>query len=226
MLAIIAARGGSKGLPGKNIRALGGKPLIAYTIEAAIHANVFERIIVNTDSHEIAKVAEEYGAEIPFLRPEELASDEASSTDVLKHTIEYFAEQGQFYDSIALLQPTSPLRTETHIKEAFGIFRDRNVDSLISFTKEPHPIFWNKFINEKGLIENVFQDAQMSHGRQSYTPTYVPNGAIYMFKSTVLDQNSLYTENTYGYVMDSRSSIDIDTLEDFEYCEFLLNKNV
>ncbi len=224
MLAIIPARGGSKGLPGKNIRMLNGKPLIAYTIEAAILSNVFDEVIVNTDCLEIAKIAERYGANIPFIRPSELATDKATSIDMINHTIEWFENKKDVYNNIALLQPTSPLRNEVHIREAFKIFQDKNVKSLISFVKEQHPIYWNKRINEKGLVESLFNEIQ-SLSRQNYIETYVPNGAIYMFKSNILASNSLYTDNTYGYIMDFRSSIDIDTKEDFDYCDYIMRND-
>jgi len=224
MLAIIPARGGSKGLPGKNIKLLNGKPLIAYTIEAALSSGVFEKVIVNTDSVEISEVAKEYGAEIPFLRPAALATDSATSLDMVRHTLYWYNERHEHFSNIALLQPTSPLRNETHICEAFKIFKDRNVDSLISFVKEQHPIFWNKRIREDGIVENLFSDEGAS-SRQNYIATYVPNGAIYMFKSDILNNKSLYTDHTFGYIMDERSSIDIDSIEDFEYCEFLKDRN-
>lgn len=224
MIAIIPARGGSKGLPGKNIRLLNGKPLIAHTIEAAISSNVFEQVIVNTDCSEIARIGEEYGANIPFIRPSDLATDSSSSIDMIRHTITWFEDKQIIYNNIALLQPTSPLRNALHIKKAFEIFHDTNVKSLISFVKEQHPIYWNKRINNEGLVEDLFKDTK-SMARQNYIDTYVPNGAIYMFKSNILEGNTLYTDNTYGYIMDSQSSIDIDTQEDFDYCEFLMRRN-
>ncbi|ULT28258.1 hypothetical protein KUH03_17685 [Sphingobacterium sp. E70] len=144
---------------------------------------------------------------------------------MIKHTITWFEDRNDVYNNVAVLQPTSPLRNEVHIKQAFEIFHDTNVKSLISFVKEQHPIYWNKRINNDGLVENLFNEGD-SLSRQNYIPTYIPNGAMYMFKSSILESNSLYTDNTYGYIMDLQSSIDIDTQEDFDYCEFLMRRNV
>lgn len=223
MIAIITARGGSKGLPGKNIKELNGKPLIAYTIEAALNSKYVTKVIVNTDDAEIAAVSEQYGAEIPFLRPIELASDKATSLDVLKHTVGWYRQHDISIEEFVLLQPTSPLRNHSHIDEAIELYKSKNADAIISFCQESHPVYWHKFIDDNGKISEVFNTVSMP--RQSYRPTFLPNGAIYILKSILLEKGKFYTEKTYGYIMERKFSIDIDTLEDFEYAEFLLNKN-
>lgn len=223
MLAVIPAREGSKGLPGKNVKLLCGKPLISYTIEAALQANIFDRIIVNTDSKLIADIGLQYGAEVPFLRPSELSTDNASSIDVLIHTVEWFKSRNSIINDIAILQPTSPLRTATHIQGAFSIYESNKADSVISFVKQQHPIFWSKIINNEGKVEDFFTDA--SSNRQKYRELYLPNGAIYLTKTALLSAKSLYSKNTYAYIMNRNSSVDIDTQEDFEYCEYLINRN-
>ncbi|MGI9526133.1 MAG: cytidylyltransferase domain-containing protein [Weeksellaceae bacterium] len=225
MLAIIPARGGSKGLPGKNIKILNGKPLIAYTIEAALGSKYIERVIVNTDDEDIATVSLKYGAEIPFIRPKELATDHAKSIDVYKDAINRLElENGEVIQELVILQPTSPLRTSTQIDEAIELYHSKNADSVISYCEEDHPIFWHKYITDDGRFEEIF-DGNYRLNRQEIRPTYHPNGAIYIFKKNLILNDTYYTNNSYPYIMDKNSSIDIDTIEDFEYCEYLLTKN-
>ncbi len=224
MIAIIPARGGSKGLPRKNVKLLEGKPLIAYTIESALKAKNVSRVIVSTDDEEIAKVSREFGAEIPFMRPDFLATDNASSLDVLRYTFERLEKEENIkIDDFVLLQPTSPLRNNTHIDEAIELFCKRKANSVISFCKEEHPIFWHKFITKEGKFEEVFE-RDFAESRQELRSTYCPNGAIYVFNKSILDTGEYYTEKSYAYIMDRKSSVDIDTIDDFEYVEFLMKK--
>lgn len=222
MIAIIPARGGSKGLPGKNIKLLNGKPLIAYTIEAAKQSKSITRIIVSTDDQNIADVALEYGAEIPFLRPIHLATDDALAIDVLKYTIERLDEEQNAIEEFIVLQPTSPLRTALNIDDAIGMFKEKKADSVISYCKEHHPIRWHKYITEEGKFENIFEETLQN--RQLEKPTYFPNGAIYIYKTKIINAGKYYTENSFAYIMERENSIDIDDIQDFEYAEFLLKK--
>ena len=132
MIAVIPARGGSKGVPKKNIRQLLEKPLLAYTIEAARDAGVFQKVIVSTDSDEIARIAREYGAEVPFIRPDDLSGDQASSDDAILHALEYFRKEGMEFGEVCKLQPTSPLRNAGHIAEAYRFFKENNYDFVVS----------------------------------------------------------------------------------------------
>ncbi|MFC6099488.1 acylneuraminate cytidylyltransferase family protein [Olivibacter domesticus] len=224
MLAIIPARGGSKGLPGKNIKLLAGKPLLAYTIEAALKAKDITRVIISTDSDEIAKIAIKYGAECPFLRPSELSTDSARSVDVYKHAMNWLQiNKDDVVDSVVILQPTSPLRTNLDIDKAISIFYEKNADSVVSYCQEHHPIKWHKYITPDGKFENIFEES--INNRQLERPSFFPNGAIYIFKRTLIETEKYYTAKSYAYIMDRRNSIDIDTLDDFEYVEFLLNRN-
>lgn len=223
MIALIPARGGSKGLPGKNIKKLNGKPLIGYAIEAALKVAGISRVIVNTDDEEIAEVAKRYGAEVPYLRPSHLASDTANAIDVYLHFIEYLEKNSYDVNSLVILQPTSPLRTETHIEEAIALFQQKKADSVISFTREQHPVFWHKNIDEEGRILPIF-DKEYVANRQEIPVTHYPNGAIFIFDIAFLKKKKYYSDKTYGYIMSHKSSVDIDTLEDFEYAEYLLNK--
>ncbi|WP_374445523.1 cytidylyltransferase domain-containing protein [Epilithonimonas sp.] len=224
MIAIIPARGGSKGLPGKNIKLLNGKPLIAYTIEAALSSEKISRVIVSTDDRDIADVALQYGAEIPFMRPTFLASDNAKSIDVYNYTIERIESEEKIkIDEIVVLQPTSPLRLSIHINEAIEIYLKKNADSVISYCKEDHPIFWHKFINDEGKFEEIFHE-DYQRNRQEIRPTYFPNGSLYILKKNILLEGIFYTKNSYVYLMDRKYSVDIDTEEDFLFCEYLLNR--
>lgn len=226
MIAIIPARGGSKGLPGKNIKLLNGKPLIAYTIEAAKQSENVSRVIVNTDDAEISKVALDYGAEVPFVRPSELASDTAKSIDVLLHTLAWLKKNEDLQiDEIIVLQPTSPLRTTQHIDEAIKMYLEKKADSVISYCQEEHSVFWHKFITDEGKFEDIFNGDYLKN-RQEIRPTFYPNGAIYIIKTKLLLEKKYYSENAYAFLMDKKSSVDIDTMEDFEFAEWLYKKDI
>lgn len=223
MIAIIPARGGSKGLPGKNIRHLNGKPLIAYTIEAALKAKNIDRVIISTDDEEIARVAVEYGAELPFMRPTELASDTAMAVDNYVYTINRLeGESGKSIDAFVVLQPTSPLRIAEDIDGAIELFNEKKADSVISYTPEAHPVTWHKYINSEGLFEDIFDDNIKN--RQENRVSYYPNGAVYVFRTAMIRERRYYTEKSYAYIMPRSRSVDIDFIEDFEYAEFLLSK--
>lgn len=224
MIAIIPARGGSKGLPGKNIKPLNGKPLIAYTIECALKSKRISHVVVSTDSNEIAEIALKYGAEVPFLRPDYLATDEAKAIDNYIYTIHRLSETyNEDIDSIIVLQPTSPLRLTEDIDRAIMMFQEKQADSVISYTQEAHPIFWHKYIDEEGRLINIFDDDTLAN-RQALHKTYYPNGAIYVFKKSIIERGVYYTENTFAYIMPRNRSIDIDYIEDFQYAEFLLSQ--
>jgi CMP-N,N'-diacetyllegionaminic acid synthase len=224
MIALIPARGGSKGLPGKNIKMLNGKPLIAYTIEAALKSRHITRVIVSTDDEKIAEIAISYGAEVPFLRPEVLASDQAKSIDVFNYTINRLEDEGKMQiNEIIILQPTSPLRNSNHINEAITMFTSKNADSVISYCAEHHPITWHKYLTKDGQFVNIFDD-KLSN-RQDERTSFFPNGAIYIYKKEILLSGKYYTKNSYAYVMEKKCSIDIDDMDDFEYCQYLMSRD-
>lgn len=224
MLAIIPARGGSKGLPGKNKKQLQGKPLIAYTIEQALNAKNISKIIVSTDDDEIAKIALQYGAEVPFMRPKYLASDTALSVDNYIYTIERLKGEYRInIEEFIVLQPTSPLRTSEDIDNAINLFFEKKADSVVSYTEEHHPITWHKQINKDLSFTNIFEDKLLN--RQNIKTTYYPNGAIFIFKFELILQKKYYSNKTYAYIMPRNRSTDIDTIDDFEYAEFLMQKN-
>jgi CMP-N,N'-diacetyllegionaminic acid synthase len=223
MLAIIPARGGSKGLPGKNVKKLNGKPLIAYSIEAALESNAIDRVIVSTDSAEIAEIALKYGAGIPFMRPGYLAEDSSLAVDNYIYTIDrYEKECGVKVDAFCVLQPTSPLRISNDIDDAVNIFNDKKADSVISYCEEHHPVSWHKYLEDDGRLSDVFSGQKLKN-RQDIKPTYYPNGAIYVFKSSIIKLGQYYSDKTFAYVMPRERSVDIDVLDDFKLAEFLMD---
>jgi len=223
MLAIIPARGGSKGLPNKNIKILNDKPLIAYTIEAALSAKQVDKVIVSTDSKQIAEIAIKLGADVPFLRPDFLASDTALAVDNYIYTIDKIkTESGIKINEFIVLQPTSPLRTSFDIDNAITLFREKNADSVMSYTEEDHPVFWHKKIKKDLTFENIFTEHLAN--RQDFEKTYYPNGAVFVFKVDLINSKKYYSEKSYAYIMPKNRSVDIDTIDDFQYAEYLLQK--
>ena len=223
MIAIIPARGGSKGLPGKNIKPLNGKPLIAYAVEAALKAKHIDRVIISTDDEEIARVAVQYGAELPFMRPAELASDTSLAVDNYIYTIgKLEQESGTIIDAFVVLQPTSPLRIAEDIDGAVELFEKKKADSVISYTQEAHPISWHKYLDEEGHFIDIL-DANIKN-RQDNRVSYYPNGAVYVFRTSMIRERKYYTDRSYAYIMPRIRSVDIDFIEDFEYAEFLLRR--
>lgn len=225
-LAIIPARGSSKGLPGKNIKMLYGKPLIAWTIEAAKQSKQIDRIIVSTDDEKIARISKQYGAEIPFLRPEELATDAAKAIDNYIFTIvELNRRENKEYENFVVLQPTSPLRNSEDIDKAIELFKEKNADSVISYSEALHPPLWAKEIDNNQKIKNYFQEDVSNKNRQEIPIAYMPNGAIYVFKYSLLKEKyTYYSDKTYAYIMPNIRSIDIDNMIDFEFAEFIMRK--
>lgn len=227
MIAIVPARGGSKGLPGKNIRLFCGKPLIFYTISEALKSKNISDVIVSTDSSDIAHIAESFGAKCLFLRPLELAGDNSKAIDNYLYTVKRLNDEfGYKIQEFMVLQPTSPLRTSMDIDNASSLFYEKMADSVISVTEFIHPPQWAKVIDNSGKIRNYFEnDMSGINNRQEFLKAYIPNGAIYIFQLSLLERTySYYSNNTYGYVMEQQKSVDIDNISDFEYAEFLMRK--
>lgn len=227
MIALIPARGGSKGLPGKNIKNLCGKPLIAHTIEAALKAEGIERVIVTTDSEEIAAVAREYGAEVPFLRPAALAGDTSSAVDVYLHAVDFLEkESGRSIEKFTVLLPTAPLRNSVNIEQALRQFYEKNAETLISMREAETPISWYYEMNIEGRVKNLGLDAENAvKNRQVNKKYYIPNGAIYILDKELLkEKRTYYSENTVAYLMSAEQSVDIDCELDFKMAELLLSQ--
>lgn len=226
MLAIIPARGGSKGLPGKNLKNLSGKPLIAYTIEAALNSKYVDRVIVNTDDKLIANISRQYGAEIPFFREKILASDNALAIDVYIDTIKKLGLEFSRQPFMVLL-PTVPFRTSKNIDEACTLFYKKRAKTLVSMVQADVPASWYFFINKTGFIHTAGYGLKNGniHNRQDNIVEYIPNGAIYILDYNLLkEKRTYYCEQTISYIMSKKESIDIDTQDDFEYAEFIMQK--
>ena len=224
ILGLITARGGSKGIPDKNIRNLVGKPLIAWTIEAALSSLCLDRVIVSTEDDRIADLALQYGAKVPFMRPAELAQDRSSSVDVAIHALKWLSEfEGYSPDYVMLLQPTSPLRTSKDIQQAVSIVSEDPTASVVSVTQaHPHP-YWMKTVLPNGSLSDIFPAEKVPTRRQDLPPAYAFNGAIYIVKPEVLlTQKTFIPENTLAYIMPPENSLDIDTPWEFYLAELIL----
>jgi len=224
VLAIIPARGGSKAIPRKNVAAVGGKPLIAWTIEAALSANCIERCIVSTDDEQIAVVAKGAGAEVPFMRPPELAQDDSPSAATVLHALKWLDDNERYEpDFVILLQPTSPARSADDIDHAMRLALEKDADAVVSVClAKDHP-YWVKEMKPDGLLQDFVRPPKPVTRRQDLPPAYVLNGAIYLGRRSVwLETGSCYTEKTYGYVMPVERSLDIDTPWDLHVAGMIL----
>ena len=226
-LAIIPARAGSKGIPGKNVHPLLGKPLIAYTIEAALRASSLDRVIVSTDDPEAAGIAENLGAEVPFLRPVELGQDDTPTLDVVRHVLAGL-KTNQSYEPeiVVLLQPTSPLRRPEDIDRAVAKLQSIEADSVVSVCTVDHSPHW--MVRLQGDRVLPFVDNGREHVRRQELPAvYRMNGAIYVTRTEVIvNQKRLLGEDTRGYVMDPESSIDVDTPLDMKIASLLMQERL
>ncbi|WP_010648147.1 cytidylyltransferase domain-containing protein [Oceanobacillus massiliensis] len=225
ILAVIPARSGSKGLKDKNIKDLNGKPMIAYTIEAAIQSGVFTDIIVSTDSIKYANIAKEYGATVPFLRPEELATDRSSSIDMIDYTISELNNRGLRYENFMLLQPTSPLRKASDIINAFNLFNEKKANSVVSVCETEHSPKLMNTLNST-LRMDSFLEIESNRRRQELPTYYRLNGAIYLSNiDYFLRYKHFYKDKCYAYIMEQKNSIDIDSEVEFELVKVLMNKH-
>ncbi len=226
ILAIIPARSGSKGLRHKNIKLLNDKPLIAYTIEAAIESDIFTDIVVSTDSEEYASISKRYGASIPFLRPDELASDIASSADMIVYTIQRLKELGKVYDYFVLLQPTSPLRKASDIKNAVDLLIENKLDSVVSVCEAEHSLSIYNTLGDSLSLEG-FINKNSATRRQDDKKYYRINGSIYISNvEKYLSERDFYGKKSKAYIMSRESSIDIDTELDFRIAEYIMTQDL
>ena len=223
-LAIIPARSGSKGLKNKNIKLLNGKPLIAYTIEAAMESGKFDEVIVSTESKEYASVAQKFGAKIPFLRDKDLAGDDSSIWEVLRNVLHNSPLNGIAFDTVTLLQPTSPLRSSSDIIKAFSLMNEKEAEAIVSVCLMDHSPLWSNTLPEDNSMKGFIDTKVLKSRRQSLSKYYRLNGAIYLLKTDFLTKaENIYTEKTYALIMDRERSVDIDTILDFKFAEFLIN---
>ena len=226
-IAIIPARGGSKRLPGKNLMLIAGKPLIGWTIEAAIASGIFSRVVVSTDSWEIAVTAAQFGAEVPFMRPEELALDSTPSIDVLIHAVQELTRNGNpGWTHLACLQPTSPLRTPENIREAALLLEEKQADAVISVCRTEHSPLWSNTLPDSLSLDGFIPDAVQKTPSQLLPPYYRLNGAIYLCSiPRIIEERTLFLKSgAYAYVMNRKDSIDIDDQVDFDLAAIYLNQ--
>jgi CMP-N-acetylneuraminic acid synthetase len=231
IIAIIPARGGSKGLPKKNIRLLAGKPLIAWSIGQARKSKLIDKLVVNTDSKEIAKIAEKYGAEVPFLRPKELARDKSSIYDVIFHTLDWFKKKGSKFDMVILLEPTSPLRKEDDIDNAIKLFLKnyKRADSLVSVgevhSDTQHP-YGSMKENKAGYVKQFIKHKELFQ-RQQLQRAYSIYGGIYISKVAVLKKwKTFYQKRTMPYLIERWQNYEIDDICDFICVEAILKQRL
>ncbi len=225
-LAIIPARGGSKGIPNKNIMAISGKPLIAYTIDAGKKSKYIDELIVSTDSEVIKVIAQQYGAKVPFLRSEELSNDTSKSIDVVIHSIDFYKKNNVSFDYVILLQPTSPLRTFKHLDEAIEKLIESKSTSLVSVCEaSENPVLMRSIENEK--LKEVISFEGTNLRRQDLPTFYIFNGALYINSNDMLvNEKKFVDENTIPYVMNKESSIDIDTMLDARLVELIIDTSI
>ena len=227
ILGLIPARGGSKGLPGKNIKPLLGKPLIAWTIEQALASKYLDRVVVSTEDEEIAEISKKYGAEIPFIRPKELAEDNTKGIDVVLHAINWMKENDKQkpYDLIMLLQPTSPLRTTENIDKAIELLFLKGAKAIVSVCEVDHHPFWANTLPEDGCMGDFIKREVMNKNRQELPVFYRLNGAIYLaYCNYIKERKSFLGEETFAYIMPKSRSADIDDEIDLKLAENILKK--
>ncbi|HZS37723.1 MAG TPA: acylneuraminate cytidylyltransferase family protein [Polyangia bacterium] len=224
LLALIPARGGSKGVRGKNVALVAGRPLIAWTVEAARAARHVERVVVTTDSPEIAEAARAAGAEVPFLRPDELARDDTPGIAPALHATRWLDEHEAYRpELVCYLQPTSPLRRAEHIDAAVELLREKAADAAVSVTPVEHHPYWTKRLAPDGRLSDFLTPDPPITRRQDLPPLYALNGALYLVRRAVLlADETLFPPNTVGYVMTPRDSLDVDTPFDLELADLLL----
>ena len=227
-LAVIPARGGSKGIHRKNIVDVLGKPLIAYSILEALACDLFERVIVSTDDQEIAKISLEYGAEVPFIRPSDLSVDTTPIIDVIKHALAWISTDSEF-DAVVLLQPTSPMRKSHHIKTAIEEYIKQEADCVVSVVKVPHqfiPESIYKMIN--GLAESYISKSNLTVTRRQDKPSYFArNGpAILISSAKLIKSGNLYGQKIIPFEMSNEDSLDIDEESDLELFKMLMASQI
>lgn len=231
ILAIVPARGGSKGIPGKNIKLLGGKPLIDYTFEAAVASSLLSRTILTTDSAEIAEHGRSRGVETPFLRPAEFANDNSPASDYIQHCLQFLEEkEGYRPQAVVVLQPTCPFRVGADIDACIEMLATPGLDSVVSVTALPskfHPN-WQFVVTNQGLLEPAAASWEtLATARQHLEPTYTRNGAVYAFRrGSYLREGNIYGRKVAAYVMPENRSVNIDDMNDWFKAEALLNNQI
>lgn len=227
VLGIIPARGGSKGIPNKNRRELNGKPLLLYTIEAALQSKKLDRVIFSSEDETLISLARSAGVDVPFVRPSHLAQDDSGSLEVVQHAVQFLKMQGNDYDAVCLLQVTNPFRTSSFIDRAISKFENSNTDSLISVLKVPHEYnpHWVFEASADGKLQLATGEKEIIKRRQELPEAFIRDGSIYLTKTKVLFQkNSFYGEKIGFILSDVERHVNIDTEEDWQKAELLAQK--
>lgn len=224
ILALIPARSGSKGLPGKNTKLLGDKPLLAYTIEHALDTQLFLKVIVSTDCEKIATIAKKYGAEVPFIRPKELASDTASSIAVVQHALDYYKKRGQYFNAVCLLQPTTPFRAPGLIANCIQKMNNENWDAVVSVLPVPDEFnpHWVFESDNEGALTIATGETEIIKRRQDLPRAYFRDGAVYLTQTAWLEKGTFYGKKLGFVEADPKLAVNIDTWADWEKAEQLL----
>jgi len=228
VLALIPARGGSKGVLGKNLRFLAGKPLIVHTIEQAKQSATVNRVIVSTDGMKIAEISKEAGAEVPFARPSVLANDDTPAFPVVQHALQWLKQhEGYQPDVVVLLQPTSPLRRPEHIDQGVELLLKTQADSVISLCEAEHSPYWMKLLDEKGQVKPFIESKIEYFRRQDLPIVYRLNGAIYATRYNIIaERDRLLGDDVRALIMTREDSVDIDDEIDFLLAELLLKRRL
>jgi CMP-N,N'-diacetyllegionaminic acid synthase len=226
ILCLINARAGSKGLPGKNLKPLGGKPLVAWSIDVAKQSKLIKKTVVSTDSEEIAHIATQHGAAAPFLRPKELATDTAKQIDVVVHALKFLESMGEHYDYVCILQPTCPLRSVEDVDGTLEFLVSSGADSAITITEVGgrHPRTLYKFHEGNNKLTPYIENNKGGVIRQDFEELYWRTGAVYAMKTSVVKSGSLYGNDTRGYKVPEERAFNIDTPFDFELAEAWLQR--
>lgn len=226
ILGIIPARGGSKGVPGKNIKILGGKSLLSYTVENALNSTLLTTIVLSTDDEAIAEEGRRLGIAVPFLRPDKLAEDKTPTLPVIDHALGFYAQQGEVFDAVCLLQPTSPFRPEGFIDNCITSFIDSGADALVSVLKVPDHLnpHWTFIPSQEGFLQIATGEKKLITRRQELPDSYFRDGSVYLTKSSAIKAGSLYGETLAYYINDYEYYVNIDTPEDWEAAENWLKK--
>lgn len=223
IIAIIPARSGSKGIKNKNIKYLNNRPLIAYTIDAALRCKFIDYVFVSTDSKKYAEISIEYGANVPFLRSKKNSSDNASSIDAVIEVLDELKKIDKNFDIIIFLQPTSPLRSFQDIHNSLNLFITKNASAVVSINKVRHPPHWCNTLPENLSMNKFIDTKYLNKPRQVFKDYFTLNGAISIFKADIIEKDfNIYKDGTYAYIMDERNSIDIDSKFDFQLAELML----
>jgi CMP-N,N'-diacetyllegionaminic acid synthase len=227
-IGIIPARGGSKGVPRKNIANLAGKPLIAYTIEAALSAKLLSNVIVSTEDKEIAQVSKKYGVEVPFTRPEKLATDTAPMLPVLQHAVkEMETRTNQVFDIVVLLQPSTPLRLASDIDNGIKLLHDTGADSVISIVdvNANHPFRMKRVVGDNILVNYIEQGFEDMRPRQTLPLIYIRSGDLYISRrDVIMKEDKIVGDDARAYIIPEERTVNIDKMSDFYFAEYLIKK--